>query len=92
VRSRTRQLGVLFVATIALGACANETYDAASARGELEAAGLTAPQARCVTRRLDVEIGRDRLAARATPTSRERAELEEILQACGVTPAAGRAS
>jgi hypothetical protein len=77
---------VLVTAVLLIGAvtaCANPTYDDTSARADLVAAGLTEQQARCVTRELDKRVGR-RLDAHATPTSRERAKMADILDDCGV--------
>jgi hypothetical protein len=74
-------------------ACANPSYDDASAREKLVAAGLTEQQARCVTRGLDKKIGR-RLAAHAKPTQKERAKTDAVLKACNVdvTRASSRSS
>ena len=83
---------LLLAAGLALGACANEPYDAATARADLQAAGLTPEHARCVTSELDDRFASDRLSARATPTDRERERFAEILAECDVTSARGPAS
>ena len=60
------------------------SYEPSSARADLEAAGLTAVQAECVTQGLDGSFSERRLDSRETPSTREQERFAEILDECGV--------
>ena len=78
------RLCMLATALLVLAACANPSYEPSSARADLEAAGLTAVQAECVTQGLDGSFSERRLDSRETPSTREQERFAEILDECGV--------
>ena len=75
---------MLVTALLVLAACANPSYQPRSACAALEAAGLTAVQAECVTRGLEGSFSERRLDSRETPNTREQERFAEILDECGV--------
>jgi hypothetical protein len=75
--------------TVAIGAlllvgCANSGYGSDSTRANLERAGLTEEQARCVTRGLEQKIGIKRMETHAEPTGTEFQRALDVLDACNV--------
>ncbi len=88
---RSRSLLIVVGLALVAAACSNPTYSRNSVERDLrDQSGLSADQARCVTRRLEDTIGVERLGARDDPTTREREKLRAALVfaalACGPRP------
>jgi hypothetical protein len=78
------------VVTVTIGAlllfgCANPGYGSDNTRNNLEQAGLTDEQARCVTRALETKIGIKRLETHSEPTETEFQKALDALDDCGVS-------
>ena len=71
--------------------CANPGYGSDKTRANLEQAGLTDEQARCVTRGLEQKIGIKRLETHAEPTETEFQRALEVLDDCNVDVSPGAA-
>jgi hypothetical protein len=84
VRFRRALVSVAIGALLLFG-CANPGYGSNKTRDNLEQAGLTDEQARCVTRGLEKKISIKRLETHAVPTETEFQEALEVLDACGVS-------
>jgi hypothetical protein len=70
---------------VALGACAQSGYDATKLQSQLEHAGVSAAQARCVTDKMENTFDVNQLASHSEPTAQEEATTRAVLRACGVT-------
>ena len=83
MRFRPALLVVVLASLLAFG-CANPGYDTDATQDDLVRAGLTAEQARCVTRGLEGSIGSRRLDTNAVPDETEFQAALEVLADCNV--------
>ena len=67
-----------------LAGCAQSGYSAGKLQRELQRAGLTAAQSRCVTTELENTIDPNKLATYTDPNPTEVNEARAALKKCGV--------
>ncbi|MFM7224649.1 MAG: hypothetical protein ACKO1Y_04325 [Actinomycetota bacterium] len=73
------------IAVTVLVGCSAGGSDPAALRRGLERAGLTVRQAECVVDAMRDDLDPTVLDSRSDPSARDRAEIERILTACGVS-------
>ena len=76
---------VLLCLVVALSGCAQSGYDPGKLGAELERAGLSPTQARCVTDRMSAKFDLNQLASHSEPTAQEEATTRALIEQCGVT-------
>ena len=72
------------IAAVVFAACAQPSYNATKLQSELERAGVTAQQARCVTDALENTFNPTILGSHAEPSRDELASARALLAKCGV--------
>jgi hypothetical protein len=84
---RARYHFVALLGCVALAGCASPGYSTSKVQSELERAGVTPTQARCVTDALENTIDPNKLSSHSEPNPDEITHTRELLTKCGVKPA-----
>lgn len=84
-RARTRAILGGLAVTAALAGCATPGYNASRIQSELERAGATSEQARCVTDGLSNKYDEKQLGSHSEPLDKEFEFTRALLKRCKVT-------
>jgi hypothetical protein len=79
---------LVFATSAVFTGCAQSGFDTARLDRELQRAGVSPSQAKCVTDGLGRIFDVQQLASHSDPTERERQRTRELLSQCGVKRAA----